>query len=1732
MQIDVRGGVDQVVGCGEVLHHIVGVGIAVGVVFVEIDVVGRGKDADPAVAVAGILPPRGGSAELLRRIGAAVGLAEEAERERTLVDRRAGAIDVVLVAPDLGGRELILHRLIGIRGAEVPLDLGVGIRNLRGGAGDGDAVALDGLAGFREGLLHLVGVLIRLVLAPVGHAEREVFGSVVGIGEELLLRGQLLVRRNRAAGQVDDAHGPAHVVALLRVIVALIQRQRDGRIGVGVAVLLQIAPVPLLQGGDADEGRAGVAVGDDAALQVVVVDDLIALRRTFDVRAIHEHDLAGVVAVDIAAVGVVAGQAHEAVAGFAVLQDHGDLFPVRIQIGGRFALHAVHDFAAVQQDGHRRQILVLEPCRQAAPHLASIEAHRAHEGVDDGSLMAHGGGNGVAGLRAHGFKDVPAAGGVRHIRGELRIGRVRHVIADVIALRRGLDDALLNRIEIFVALFIEQWQIAEGAVPVPAVDAGVPQAVHHDQLGLDHRSVFVPQGLAVRIHALAVEGQHDVRALLKDSVRAIVAPHLVDDDFVAGDAGVGEVRAHPVIGMMLADLVFIGGTGRGDVEVAPIDDSVHKVFVVQAALLDRIAVENALRVVLGQALDGEGVVLRGDGHENGLVFLAVLIDGEAGRQLLALQLRRSAEVPGLDDLDVHRAHAQVGHGHVRVQRAAHLIVVVDRIDVLSGDAYALQLPALVFGHGQAALHRTVGNGDLAHEVVVHIPLGAGRIIGNRRDVMQHLDPLVRGLQRDRSVRHGLVAGDVAVLVARHVIQLHVHISAMELIVVVQPDLLHHEGQGFAVADLGVDEHAGGHVVQNLHAVVQLDGKLLARVPLVGEAIGSGIAADFFHCIGVLCAAIVVLGQAAQQPGRHVPCPGQRQRAVRVDRCALRQHARIRRVGDAVLIHLHDNAAARTVLQRGLPLLLDLELGFAHQRVGDAVGRVVVVNGELVITRGKVESACVHFGGLAVDGHARLAHAVDQLPALRIELRQAGEGGIAGHQLGLEAGDGLGDGSALGIRDVFPFIRARDRTLERHGDGGLEALGGLGHPFLGIVQADGLLLAVFNCAAIEHVAGQLAGIGPAEAVRALDVPVHRRLLQHAPEIRTAVAHHGHIVIGGRHGLQHKVDVQRAIFIVLGQRAAAFGIRIEDFTAVQGLEGLGHLHVVHALHGRGFLEASVVDREAIEIEGHVRAIGRIRTVVAPGLGKGEAGGARQRADGQAAVVDPVALESIVAIVVYGQLVVIAVGAAVVAVLFLHIIVDFRIDAGIGRQARDGHGPVVDALQGVAHHLHVAAVGQLDTRAVLGFVAAERQQIHPVRLFNELSGVEGIVAPLLFKGEFRLLDQHQIGAVAVQLLQIAVRGLAEIHAVFAACGQSIERVFHLVVGQADLLRQGGLDVDPLAVLLHLNPGRDGRAAVGMAVPPLHACAHSDRVLRVQQGEFALGRVRIAADVLVALGQHVADDVFAAGQLRRIQSGEADVLHVAIRTDVRLGVRHQTAVPVVDGHMGVVAVAGSGGIADPGDAGGHAGLADIAERCGQRGIHRRIQHHEVIARLRRCGQAIAHAGTHRIGVLPLPGEGLVRIRHNGHRVRHRHPFVLRLVVHLELEVVDMGDPIVHPLNGHAQRLLQRIVFAERRPEHEAPRHGHQDGVHLLRRRRGLGRAGGPGFLRGLRGAGGRRLVRGRRCAGGCGFLRFLRRSAGLRRASGLRRIRRIGRRSRLNRRNRRIGRRSRLGRCTYFRR
>ena len=741
--------INIVVRIEEHLLDKVGTVPAVGVVIVERHIIVRREGADPPVV--GIHPPRGLAGKLLI-FQDALNPAPEGEVKFPRVNRRAEAISVIVILPDLVGKQFIPLLVVRIRDSDVQgLVLAFEIPLI----GDAYRITSEYLIGARKGLLNLIGIVIVLI-PPEGQAVGEILGSIIKVRESMLSGGQFLVLRNVPTIKHDLTDASADIVPLLRILVALVQRQRDRGIGGDhIAVLLQRRPIPLLLRRNREEGRTGVYVGDVAALLIGGVYDLVANRGSLDVRilrTLHGRDLTASIHVYRAAIFVVPWQLFKAIAGRAALQfGHDGLFI--LQIGNRIAPTAVvQAFASVQLDVHRRKILVLEPLGQALPDLASREGHGAGEGVDDSTLMTLGAGQGVAGIHSHGCKDLFGVGRIAIIRGHLRFVARGDVIAYRIARRARLNDALSDCIDIPVAVIIVQRLLAEGADPVPPVDAGVPQAVQLNHHRLDLISRSIRQRIAVLVHTLAEEGQHDVRTLREDFLRAVVAPDLVDEDRIAARTGIGEVRAHPVVRMMLADHIRLHLDGGADDEVAPADHTMLELQIVQAALLQRIVVQHALIVVLGQIRDGQLVVLVRDGQFMGFaVRLPILIDGELGDHILSIigKRRHAANIPGLGDLHVHRARAQVGHDHGGGQFTFRLIVVSDGIDVLGGRAFTNhRIFAGIVDERLIALRLAVGDGHLSQDVVGGIPFGAVGTVFNRRGVVHHLRPLVVLVQLD------------------------------------------------------------------------------------------------------------------------------------------------------------------------------------------------------------------------------------------------------------------------------------------------------------------------------------------------------------------------------------------------------------------------------------------------------------------------------------------------------------------------------------------------------------------------------------------------------------------------------------------------------------------------------------------------------------------------------------------------------------------------------------------------------------------------------------------------------------------------------------------------------------------------------------------------------------------------------------------------------------------------
>ena len=1350
----IRSLISRGVGIFKRLRYIIDVGSSVGVVAIEVQTSHRREGTDPPVVL--IQTPRGRAFKLFRPI-AALQLAVECKRHNILIhiERRAGSVEVALIVPDLGGLQRVPLTYIRIVNAEAPSLRGFIIFIIFRKIGK-SVVRVFHIVGIaRDGLHDLIGILFGLaVRTQIGHVEREIRCTIafdaLGVGIfEILLQDSLLclIRSNLAALDLNPADLSADAVATRIIFKALVQRQRDVGILIGLALFPhQIRPVPDLLDGDLDKGRSGVGVEDLVALAALAalvvlsasgrVAAHIALRRTGDIPvAFVGSHLDGRIAVHLAAVFVVAGQPVKAVRGIAVFQSPDDNIALCILIRRRIAPGAVSILRApVQLDVHRRQILVQEPAGQTAPMLAPVEGHRAHAGVDDGALISVGAGDGAARRVGHGLKDI--LGAARGIIGRLLVRVGRHKIGCLVPLRAGLEGGLSDRIEVFVAVLVEQRQIAEGAFPVPFVDLGVPQAVHHDQL----RLLSLLQGLAILVHALAVEGQHDVRAQFADGICAVIAPHLVDEDLAAARARVGELCAHQVVRVVVANHVLVHDALGDDGVVAPAEHAVDEVHllgvpVLQSGLLQGIAVDHALIVVFGQVFD---LQLRVGSRRNLELMCrvlrirnAVLIDGEDGGQLLFL-LRHVAQVPGLADLNVHRTCAQVGRAHGGAQRICNRICVGDLIDVLGGGAGAGHSCAIICSLRLAASRLAVGDGNLAHEVVGGIPFWRGITVGNRRGIIPRHDPLVVLLQRDGfKVLDFFIRSDISSIVTiRDVIQLHPDVAAMEQIVVVQPVLLNVEGHELPSANLVVDELAGGHLVLHRNAVLQLDFELIGGVPLVVETVVVRHAVHFDRSIGVLRAGFIVLGQALQQPGglgRFIYLIAlfnglrQFQRTITVDLHALRQL--IRHIDLAVSVQAHHNAAGIANIQRRIPGLLDLELGGAHQLVRNVVGIVVIFDRELVLApggRGNAEVSVILvdrcrdlFAGPVLDLHLCLAHAIDILLALVAVFGQIQvfEGGGSAHQLGTEVLDGLGDRLALAVQHVLPLILARNRALQLHGDRALEALNGLGHPGLAVVHLQALLLEVRDAAAVEHVALQCAGIFALEVrciLNAANYLVIADLSHRGPEVRHIVVHHGDVVSGRRHVLQHVIDIERAVLVVLGQEIL--------FTHGVGDDSSAYIisrqrHAVHALHRRGVDKAALVDGEAVEVEGHLRAIALVPAD--PVLLEGKLYRAPQRADGQAVVVDSIVKRGVRAAIDVVQIVILLVRPRIVAVILRHVVVDLRINAGVARQARDGHRPVVDTVDGIARHKNVLIDFQRNGLIFRRPAAVKMQQPHPVVL-----------------------------------------------------------------------------------------------------------------------------------------------------------------------------------------------------------------------------------------------------------------------------------------------------------------------------------------------------------------------------------------------------------------------------------
>ena len=249
-------------------------------------------------------------------------------------------------------------------------------------------------------------------------------------------------------------------------------------------------------------------------------------------------------------------------------------------------------------------------------------------------------------------------------------------------------------------------------------------------------------------------------------------------------------------------------------------------------------------------------------------------------------------------------------------------------------------------------------------------------------------------------------------------------------------------------------------------------------------------------------------------------------------------------------------------------------------------------------------------------------------------------------------------------------------------------------------------------------------------------------------------------------------------------------------------------------------------------------------------------------------------------------------------------------------------------------------------------------------------------------------------------------------------------------------------------------------MAVPPHHAGRQGVGSRRVQQGKIAIR----AAQASVALRHRAAD--FIAVFFVGIEAGEGiGILAVAVGSDAQHRAGYAAAA-IIYGHRRVGnAVGGVGRIANPGDGGALAGLADIAERRVQGGMLRQIHILERIAILSRRSQLVVHAGVHGIGIGSRSGKLFLRIRVHSHcifRKIYRFPFSVYLL--LKHQFVHMAGPVVHPLQGDGQVALLRLraFCAARHAERKAHGHGAHEGRPVLHRDRRT-----PRRLRRLRGLG-----------------------------------------------------------------
>ena len=460
--------------------------------------------------------------------------------------------------------------------------------------------------------------------------------------------------------------------------------------------------------------------------------------------------------------------------------------------------------------------------------------------------------------------------------------------------------------------------------------------------------------------------------------------------------------------------------------------------------------------------------------------------------------------------------------------------------------------------------------------------------------------------------------------------------------------------------------------------------------------------------------------------------------------------------------------------------------------------------------------------------------------------------------------------------------------------------------------------------------------------------------------------------------------------------------------------------------------------------------------------------------------------IAVVVDGQHIVVAIGIRVGAIPLLNIIGNLPIHAGIAGQSRNADLPVVDAGGRFAVHDYILVPDQINTFLLLlpARIDVKRQQIHIVFLCEVvcLRIRDGVVAPLLAEGEIRLLDQHGGAIFSFLAKDITFRRFfAEAHPVLPVLGQSVEHVLRIIVGDFVFLRQGCLNVHPIVPPLHLKlgqPGRDVRATDGMAVPPLHAGAHGFRIVRVQQGEVLLLRICFGGHVLIAAGNRHGDGILSIPQLVGIEAGEGIGRHIALGAGRHLRVRNPGSIPV-DGHGRIRrTMRGARGIAKPPDRGSLLDLADIAEGSAQRGRVRHVQsfHLIVIAgHIIRRGQPVAHARIYGVDVLPLAGKCIIRVRRHGHGIVILRIYPCISYKFLKHEVVRVLDAIVHPFHGDAEGLLQRFTRAARQHEHDAAVHVHQERLQILlflcrefhdqlRRRRRLRLRRGLGLLRDLR--------------------------------------------------------------------